>query len=49
MIKCKVCGREHGRRIGLSTHLWKTHKLSRKEYYDTFFKKEGEDLQKFKL
>jgi hypothetical protein len=43
MVFCKVCGRECANYLGLSSHL-RTHKITSKEYYDRFLKKEGEGI-----
>jgi csr/mutH/archaeal HJR family nuclease len=41
---CKICGRELKDNVGLSLHIKYGHKISQKEYYDTYLKKEGEGL-----
>ena len=43
---CKICGASFETASGLGRHVALTHKVSRKEYYDRFFKKEGEGLCK---
>lgn len=43
-LNCKICGREFKSYKGLGSHVSKTHKLSSKEYYDRYFKKENEGL-----
>jgi endogenous inhibitor of DNA gyrase (YacG/DUF329 family) len=42
-ISCKICGREFKNYIALNAHL-KKHKITSKEYYDEFFKKENEGI-----
>lgn len=42
MEKCKICGKEFMSVGGLQLHVSQTHKLSSKEYYDSFLKKENE-------
>lgn len=41
---CKICGKESVNNNGLISHITQTHKLSSKEYYDKFFKKENEGI-----
>lgn len=41
---CKICGLESVNNNGLISHITQTHKLSSKEYYDKFFKKENEGI-----
>lgn len=41
---CKICGKESVNNNGLISHITQTHKLSSKEYYDKFFKKESEGI-----
>jgi len=43
MIKCKVCGREFDSYKSLSSHIRK-HKLTKKDYYNLYMKKENEDI-----
>lgn len=43
MIICKICGREFKNYNGLGHHI-KTHKISTKEYYDTYFKQDSDDV-----
>ena len=43
MIYCKICNYECKNFLGLSTHLRK-HKISSKEYYDNYSKKNNEDI-----
>lgn len=40
---CKICGRDI-RKTSMSRHLNFTHKITLKEYYDKFYKKEGEGI-----
>jgi hypothetical protein len=42
-MKCEICGKEFGNYKSLSAH-FRTHKITSKEYYDKFFKKEGEGI-----
>jgi transcription elongation factor Elf1 len=43
ILLCKICGKEFENYRSLSHHL-RTHKITSKEYYDKFFKKEGEGV-----
>jgi hypothetical protein len=42
-MKCEICGREFKNYKSLSLHL-RTHKITSKEYYDKFLKKEDEGI-----
>jgi len=42
-LNCKICGREFKNFVGLVSHI-QTHKISSKEYYDLYLKKENEGL-----
>jgi hypothetical protein len=42
-MKCEICGREFENYKSLARHL-RTHKMTSKDYYDKFFKKEGEGI-----
>jgi hypothetical protein len=45
MVTCEICGREFKDLIGLSKHIGLVHKIINcKDYYDKYFKKEGEDI-----
>jgi hypothetical protein len=46
MVICKLCGKECRDFKGLSSHLSRAHKISSKEYYDTYLKKDGEGVCK---
>jgi len=37
---CLICNRQFNTIIGLSKHVWRTHKLSSRVYYDKYLKKE---------
>lgn len=39
MKVCEACGHEFGTDASLGTHLWKTHHMSSKEYYDKYLRK----------
>jgi len=39
MVECKICNREFRNNSGLGRHIKLTHKISSKEYYDTYLKK----------
>lgn len=41
---CKICGLESVNNNGLISHITQKHKLSSKNYYDKFFKKENEGI-----
>ena len=41
---CKKCGNEFGSPTSLGTHLWKTHSMDPKTYYDSYLKKAGEGI-----
>lgn len=41
---CKICGKESINNNGLISHITQTHKLTSKDYYDKFFKKENEEI-----
>lgn len=41
---CKICGKESINNNGLISHITQKHKLSSKDYYDKFFKKENEGI-----
>lgn len=43
MVKCRICEKECTTVRGLSFHI-RSHKISPKEYYDKFLKKEGEGV-----
>ena len=43
MIKCLICNREFNNIISLSRHL-RSHKISSKDYYDKYLKKDGEGI-----
>jgi hypothetical protein len=43
MIYCKICGKSFGNYRGLVNHL-RVHKITSKEYYDKFLRKEGEGV-----
>ncbi len=42
MIECKICKKEYKDKKGLTNHISRTHKISSKEYYDKYYKKEKE-------
>ncbi|MFW9952650.1 MAG: hypothetical protein ACFFKA_21215, partial [Candidatus Thorarchaeota archaeon] len=44
MEKCKECKKEFKNLNGLSNHLSKTHKIKYKDYYDFYYKIEGEGV-----
>jgi hypothetical protein len=46
MIQCLICLREFKNKKSLSTHINSAHKLTSKQYYDEFIKKEGEGVCK---
>lgn len=41
---CKICGFESSNNNGLISHVAQIHKLTSKNYYDKFFKKENEEI-----
>lgn len=43
-IKCKICNFESNNFRGFSNHINKIHKISSKDYYDKYLKKENEDV-----
>lgn len=43
MVFCKICGKECKDYNGLSHHI-KTHKISTKDYYDTYFKQDNDGI-----
>lgn len=43
-ILCKICGLESSSMNGISHHITKTHKISVKEYYDTYFLITGSNI-----
>lgn len=43
-IICKICSGEFKNNVGLISHITQTHKLSSKEYYDKYLKKENEGM-----
>lgn len=40
---CWICGLKYHNKLAVSQHARQVHKLKRKEYYDKFYKKDGED------
>jgi hypothetical protein len=47
MYCCKLCNRSNESLFNFSKHITNKHKIKSKEYYDSFLKKEGEDICKF--
>lgn len=43
MLKCELCGREFSSGKALSSHI-RVHQISPKEYFDTYLKKQGDDI-----
>jgi len=43
-VICEICGREFKNNIGLVSHINKSEKLSSKEYYDLYLKKDNEEF-----
>lgn len=43
-IYCQICNKEFGTYKSLSPHIQKLHKISTKNYYDIFLKKDKEDI-----
>jgi len=43
-MKCEICKREYKNFKSLGVHISRTHKISTKEYYDKFLKKENEGI-----
>jgi len=43
-IKCKICNKEFQNIIGLRAHIWQTHKIPIKEYYDSYMRVENEGI-----
>ena len=41
---CPICGNYYNNKNGLGIHMSKIHKISHQEFYDTFYKKEGDGL-----
>ena len=44
--QCQICQRIFTKRHGLMMHVHKSHNISSKLYYDTYFKKEGDGICK---
>lgn len=44
MFNCEICGHKFKSLKGLQTHISHGHKISSKEYYDIYLKKDGEDI-----
>lgn len=47
-MKCLICNQEFERSVSLCNHLFRKHKLTGKEYYDNYIKKENESICKYK-
>ena len=43
MVSCEICGRDFGDLNKLSKH-FRVHKISSKDYYDKYLKKDDEDI-----
>lgn len=43
-MKCLICNHKSPNFRGLSNHVRKAHNMSPKDYYDKYFKKDGEDI-----
>lgn len=41
---CRICRKRYRNLNALGIHIKRRHRISTKEYYDTFFKEEGEDI-----
>lgn len=44
---CKICNKEYKNVQALSKHITEKHKIDKKEYYDTYLKKENEGICKY--
>ena len=44
---CKICNKEYKNVQALSKHITEKHKIDKKEYYDTYIKKENEGICKY--
>lgn len=44
MIKCEICGNDYENKNGFGKHLFLTHNIHTKEYYDKYLRKPGEGV-----
>ncbi len=47
MVKCLICNKEFSAYNSLSYHITKTHNIDKKDYYDTYVKKENEGICRY--
>lgn len=46
-MKCLICNQEFDKRVSFCNHIFRKHSMTKKDYYDTYLKKENEDICKY--